>query len=109
MNFGADLWYIKDSLGSHTKKKYAPVPKKAPLKMMRRVYELGPQNTKMATTLGLDTLWSRYLVLHELIGITHKKKYAPVPKKAPLKIMRRVYELGPQNTTIGTTLVLDTL
>ena len=76
---------------------------------MRRVYELGPQNTKMATTLGLDTLWSRYLVLHELIGITHKKKYAPVPKKAPLKIMRRVYELGPQNTTMGTTLALDTL
>ena len=77
--------------------------------MMRRVYELGPQNTTMGTTLGLDTLWSRYLVLHELIGITHKKKYAPVPKKAPLKMMRRVYELGPQNTKMATTLGLDTL
>ena len=49
--------------------------------MMCRVYELGPQHTKMATTLGLDTLWSRYLGHHELIGTTHKKNMPPYQKK----------------------------
>ena len=66
---------------------------------MRRIYDLAPQNTTGSTFFTLDTLWSRCLIHHWLIRITHKKKYVPVPKKAPSKIMRRIYDLAPQNTT----------
>ncbi len=78
-------------MGIPHKKKYVPVPKHAPLKILRRVYELGPQNTTVSKTLGLDELWRRSLLHQRLIGITHKENYAPVPKYAPSQFRRRIY------------------